>query len=334
VRARRARLAADALVRLGIRRHLRAHLAAERARGESARLADELRKGPIAPELETANLQHYELPPDFFRTVLGPRRKYSAALFASQGESLGSAEERMLWKTCERAELEDGMRVLDLGSGWGPFALFVAEHFPRCEVVALSSGKAQAEEILAACARGGLGRIEVHAADVDRFAPVGRFDRVVSVETFEHARNWELLLARIASWLYDDGKLFVHVFRHEKVAYRLEPEAGGWLARHLPSGGIMPAQSLLHAFERELAIEAEWSLSGTHYARTAEAWLANLDRNRERARESLVPVYGVRGAGRALQRWRLFFIACAELFAFRGGSEWGVGHYRLARRRS
>jgi len=324
----------DALVRFGIRRLLRARLAAERAHERGARLADGLRRGPIAVEVEAANAQHYELPPAFFDTVLGPRRKYSSALFASAGESLASAEERMLWKTCERAELEDGMRVLDLGCGWGAFALFAAEHFPRCEIVAVSNSKAQAEEILSACARRGLGRIEVRAADVNGFAPDGRFDRVVSVEMFEHMRNWELLLSRIASWLRDDGKLFLHVFRHEQLAYPFEDESrGDWLARHFFTGGIMPAQSLLHAFQLELAIEAEWSIAGTHYARTAEAWLANLDRNRARALESLEPVCGAAGARRALQRWRMFFMACAELFAFAGGTEWGVAHYRLARRR-
>src|SRR5262245_32708959 len=322
----------DPLIRAGIRRMLRARLTAEKARGRGAELAEALRHGPIAELVDLANAQHYEVPAEFFRAVLGPRRKYSCALFAHGRESLAVAEERMLAVTCERAELRDGMRVLDLGCGWGALSLFAAEHFPHAEIVAVSNSKSQREAILTECALRGVTNVEVRCADVNAFQPDGRFDRVISIEMFEHLRNWELALARIARWLGDGGKLFVHVFRHRELAYPFEVEgASDWLARHFFSGGIMPSQSLIRAFDRNLSVEAEWSISGTHCARTAEAWLANLDRERG-ALLALERAHGPREAARAFQRWRMFFLACAELFAFASGSEWGVAQYRLVPR--
>jgi cyclopropane-fatty-acyl-phospholipid synthase len=324
----------DSCVRFGIRRLLRARLAQERARHSPVALARALRLGALAVSADAANAQHYEVPAELFRLALGPRMKYSSAFFAGEGESLADAEERMLALTCERAELADGMRILDLGCGWGALSLYVAERFPHAEIVAVSNSKSQREAILGECAARGVTRIDVLTADVNRFAPDGRFDRVVSVEMFEHLRNWELALARIARWLGERGKLFLHVFRHRELAYSFEDEgASDWLARHFFSGGIMPSQSLVREFDRNLSVEAEWSIFGTHYARTAEAWLANLDRERADALRCLARVYGA-DAPRALARWRMFFMACAELFGFAGGSEWGVAQYRLTPRRS
>ncbi len=320
----------DALLRAGIRLQLLERLRDERERAGAdpaaaeARFADLLRASPIALAPDKANEQHYEVPAEFFARVLGPRRKYSCAYFGPD-DSLADAEELMLGLSTARAELRDGMRVLDLGCGWGALTLFVAERFPKTHVVAVSNSKSQREHIAAECARRGLARVEVVTADVARFEPEGRFDRVLSVEMFEHVRNWPALLERIASWLTPDGKLFVHVFCHRAFAYPFEDRGDGdWMARHFFSGGMMPSFGLMRRCAGALAIESDWRVSGMHYARTAEAWLANLDRERESALRLL-------GSARAVERWRLFFLAVAELFAFAGGQEWGVAHYRLSR---
>jgi cyclopropane-fatty-acyl-phospholipid synthase len=317
---------------------VRARLAAESARvaGDPARaerdFAGLLAASPIALVPEKANEQHYELPPEFFRAVLGPRLKYSCAYFAGPSTSLAEAEEKSLALLCERAGLGDGMRILDLGCGWGSLSLFAAERFPSARVVAVSNSKPQREHILAECARRGLDRIEVVTANVSDFEPAGRFDRVVSVEMFEHLRNWDALLARVARWLTPGGKLFVHVFCHRDLAYPYEVRGSDdWMARHFFSGGMMPSAGLIRRFARELHVEAEWRISGTHYARTAEAWLENLDRNRDTVLRTLRGAAGDREAARALGRWRLFFLAVAELFGTAEGAEWQVAQYLLSR---
>jgi len=329
----------DPLLRAGIRGLLRQRLreidvegrAAGGSRGEAVR---RLAREPVAAVPELANAQHYEVPPAFFRAVLGPRLKYSACLFERPGDDLARAEEAMLELTCRRAGVADGMRVLDLGCGWGSFALYAAEHFPGAQVVAVSNSKDQGESIRAACDRRGLRNLDVRTADVNDLDPVadggGRFDRIVSVEMFEHVRNWGELLGRAADWVRPDGRLFLHTFCHRDSTYFFEDRGSGdWMARHFFSGGIMPAADLVlwHA-DRWRPVD-QWLVSGLHYARTCEAWLARLDADRGDVREALG---GGPEAERALHRWRLFFLACAELFRFRGGREWFVQHVLLAPR--
>lgn len=331
-------LVPDPLVRFGIRRLLAARLRAERRRlpaDGTARLEAWRRataEGPLALSTDTANRQHYEVPPEFFRLVLGPRLKYSACLFPPGVEDLATAEEEMLALTAARARLEDGQRVLDLGCGWGSLALWIAERYPRSAVLAVSNSAPQGEFLRAEAARRGLGNVEHRVADINRLELDGGFDRIVSVEMFEHVRNYAALFSRLARWLAPGGKLFVHVFCHRELAYPFE-DAGpaDWMARHFFTGGVMPSADLLPAFAGELALEQRWLLSGLHYWRTAEAWLANLDRERARALEILAGVHGEREAPLWLERWRVFFLACAELFAYRDGAEWGVAHYRFGR---
>ncbi len=322
----------DAAIRRGIRALLRRRLrevhGADAAATRGALLAT-LAASPIALATDAANAQHYEVPAEFFGLALGPRRKYSACWFAP-GDDLARAEERMLALTCERAEIEDGMRILDLGCGWGSLTLWLAERYPRARVLAVSNSKSQREHVLGECARRGFGHVQVVTGDANRFEPEGRFDRVVSIEMFEHLRNWPRMLARVARWLEPEGRAFLHVFCHRDTPYLFEDRgASDWMARHFFSGGLMPSADLIDAFDRNLRVEARWSLGGVHYARTAEAWLRNLDASREPALEVLARAHGSAEARRALQRWRLFFLACAELFAFRSGREWGVAHYRL-----
>jgi cyclopropane-fatty-acyl-phospholipid synthase len=320
----------DWLVRMGIRRLLTARAREERSRQDhAARTADLVRAleaGPIALATDEANAQHYEVPASFFETVLGPRLKYSCCLYEGPRSTLREAEEAMLRLTCERAGLQNGMEVLDLGCGWGSLALWVAEKYPRCRVTALSNSTGQRRFIEGRARVRSLDNLRVITANMRDFTGDGEYDRVISVEMFEHMRNYEQLLARVAGWLRPEGKLFVHVFCHRSATYTFDVTGSNdWMARHFFTDGLMPSFDLFGHFDRDLVVRRRWQVDGQHYARTCEDWLKNLDANRD----ALLPLF--RGLADpphvVLQRWRMFFMACAELFAHAGGSEWFVGHY-------
>lgn len=328
----------DPLLRVGIRR-----LIADRARQIDlpnstahrdylAKFIAELKASPLAVHTHDANRQHYEVPAEFFAHVLGPHLKYSGCLWDTGAESLAAAEEQMLRLTCHRAEIDDGMRVLDLGCGWGSVALYIARRFPATHVTAISNSHSQREFIERRCRELDLNNVVAQTCDVVNFEPNEQFDRVVSVEMFEHFRNYAQLLENIAGWLHCDGKLFVHVFCHRDTPYFFETTgATNWMARNFFTGGTMPSDGLFHYFPKHLQVEAQWSVQGLNYARTCDAWLSRLDQHRRRILPILADVADAPPAKLAFQRWRLFFMACAELFRYRGGDEWYVSHYRFAK---
>jgi len=322
------------LVRHGIRRLLGERLAEERARHavraqRLAEWAEEMRRAPIALVPEKANAQHYEVPPAFFELVLGPRLKYSSAHYSDPSHTLEQAEEEMLSLTALRADLADGQDILELGCGWGSLTLWMAERFPRSRILAVSNSAPQREFVLGRARARALANVEVLTCDMNRFEAGRRFDRIVSVEMFEHMRNWEALLGRAAGWLRPDGRLFLHVFAHARFAYPFEVrDASDWMSAHFFSGGMMPSADLVEHLRTPLTVEQRWLVPGTHYARTSEDWLGNLERRRDEVLPILARIHGA-DAPRWYQRWRLFFLACAELFAYSGGAEWLVVHQRL-----
>lgn len=321
----------DQIVRWEIRRRLADRLRRETGRGVEEQseafqaLINQLKQSPIALATDTANEQHYEAPTEFFQLVLGRHMKYSGAYWPNDVHSLDDAELRMLRLYAERAGIEDGMSILDLGCGWGSLSLWLAETFPTCRITAVSNSQTQREYIESACRDRSLGNLQVHTQDVNNLSVEGTFDRIISIEMFEHVRNYAALLERIASLLSPDGRLFVHIFTHRTCAYPFEQD--DWIGRWFFTEGLMPSDDLLLHFQQNVQLLEHWRVDGRHYARTANAWLANMDANRDRILKIFESHYGPDDAGTWVNRWRIFFMACAELWGYSSGREWMISHY-------
>ncbi len=328
----------DAMIRAGIRRLCRQRLRdieAADLEASARRLSAFVREmdfSPVALVPELANEQHYEVPPSFFEAALGSHRKYSCCHWDENTRTLDQAEESALRISCERAGIEDGMAVLDLGCGWGSLSLWIARNYPSCTVTAVSNSAPQRQFIEREAAACGLTNLTVITADMNQFQAPGRYDRIVSVEMFEHMRNYRTLFARIHDWLLPGGRFFMHIFCHRSTPYEFIDEGDSdWMSRHFFSGGIMPSDDLPLHFQDRLQLVRRDRWNGKHYERTSNAWLENMDRNRDRVMPVFEQTYGREQAAKWFQRWRIFFMACAELFGLDDGREWYVSHYLFQR---
>jgi len=324
----------DPLIRLGIKRLCGQRLSdthtldADALEMSHQQWIDFLVKSPIAIVPEKANEQHYEVPPKFFEMILGASLKYSCGFWPKGISSLDDSESEMLRLTCKRAELGDGQDILELGCGWGSLTFYMAQNFPNSKITAVSNSNDQTKFIEKKCRKLRLNNIETINADMNNFAIDKEFDRVVSIEMFEHMRNYDELLKRISSWLNEKGKLFVHIFSHKEVSYPFEDKSNSdWMAREFFSGGQMPSHKLLMSFPGRMRVEASWRVDGTHYAKTSRAWLEKMDNNKMAVVEVFSSTYGEKSANTWFQRWRIFFMSCEVLFGYNRGSEWGVSHY-------
>jgi len=333
-------LVPDVLTRYGIRQLCRQRLVEEnindieKADLRFRRMLEELRQSPIAIETAAANEQHYEIPTRFFQLCLGKRLKYSSCFYKTGDETLDEAEVAMLGIYSERAELKDGQHILELGCGWGSLTLWMAEKYPNANITAVSNSATQRLHIEAVCRERGWQHVKVITCDVNTLElDANQFDRVVSVEMFEHMRNYQTLLNRISNWMKPEAKLFVHIFCHRYVMYPFETDGDdNWMGKYFFTGGIMPSADTLLHFQQDMSIQQRWLVSGEHYEKTSNHWLANQDANREEIMQIMKNTYGEKDAKRWFNRWRMFWLSCAELFGLEDGNEWLVAHYLFCKR--
>ncbi|WP_221032272.1 SAM-dependent methyltransferase [Actomonas aquatica] len=322
----------DALIRVGIRRLLAQRIRDEAGYDAAAYVADLKTRG-IAEQTAAANEQHYEVPTRFYQLCLGARLKYSGCFYPTGNESLDEAETHMLDLYAERGEFTDGQDILELGCGWGSITLYLAARYPDSHITAVSNSRTQKLHIDAEATRRGLTNVTVITADMNDFdITPASFDRVISIEMFEHMKNYQRLLAHVARWLRPGGKLFVHIFTHRELSYHfVARDATDWMSRYFFTGGQMPAHDLLSHFQDDLTLEAAWQVNGRHYQQTAEHWLQNMDRHRDEILPLFAETYGANQTTKWWVYWRVFYMACAELWGYRNGEEWLVSHYRFSK---
>ena len=324
----------DFLLRKGIRKLLRERLREENKGNPEAQkkhllaLVEELKNSPIAIEAKAANEQHYEVPTEFYQYCLGKNLKYSSCFYKDGVKDLTTAERDMLELTCERAELGEGMDILELGCGWGSLSLFMAAKFPKSSITAVSNSRTQKLFIDGEAKNRGIDNLTIITCDINSFSIDKKFDRVVSVEMFEHMRNYYELMKRISGWLKDSGKLFVHIFTHKTYAYKFEvKDDSDWMSKYFFTGGIMPSDELLFYFNDHLKKEQHWQVSGMHYSKTSEDWLKNMDAHKKEIVPLFEKTYGKENSIKWWSFWRIFYLACAELWGYNNGNEWIVSHY-------
>jgi len=324
----------DFLLRKGIRNLLAQRLKDEDKGGVEAQqehlaqIIAMLKASSIAVNTADANQQHYEVPTEFYQYCLGKHLKYSSGYWKPGVADIDTSERDMLLLTCERAELANGQNVLELGCGWGSLSLFMSAKYPKSTFTVVSNSRTQKIHIDEQARERGIKNLTVVTADMNTFAIDAKFDRVVSVEMFEHMRNYELLMRKVASFLKPDGKLFIHIFTHKEYAYLFEVnDETDWMSKYFFTGGIMPSDDLMFYFNDDLIVEKHWHVSGTHYAKTSEAWLKNMDAHKVQIMPLFEQTYGKDQAVKWWVYWRLFYLACAELWNYNQGNEWMVSHY-------
>jgi len=296
-----------------------------------------MNSSPVAPVPELANAQHYEVPAAFFSHCLGKHRKYSSCYWSKDTRNLDEAEALALKLTCEHATLDNKQQILELGCGWGSLTLWMGQHYPDSQITAVSNSNSQREYIMAEAKARGLQNINVITCDMNHFQPVEfgidhAFDRIVSVEMFEHMRNYRELYGRVHSWIKPGGRFFKQIFVHRLTPYAFEVAGeDDWMSQFFFSGGIMPSDDLPLRFQEKLKLLQLWRWDGTHYEKTANAWLENMDTNAEKVWPILESTYGKQDAEMWRNRWRIFYMSCAELFGLKNGQEWWVTHYLFER---
>lgn len=329
----------DFLIRIGIRRLLKQRLQDEKKENPEAqkkhllKLVEELKNSPIAIETKAANEQHYEVPTQFYQYCLGKHLKYSSGFWKDGVKDIDTSEKDMLDITCERAELQNGQEILELGCGWGSLSLFMSAKFPKSNFTVVSNSRTQKIYIDEQAKLRGINNLTVLTIDINNFSIDKKFDRVVSVEMFEHLRNYKLLFNKIASLLKDDGKMFVHVFTHKTYAYKFEvKDDTDWMSKYFFTGGIMPSNDLFSYFNDDLKIVNQWQVNGMHYSKTSEAWLQNMDKHKAEIIPLFKKTYGKENTTKWWVYWRIFYMACAELWGYNKGEEWMVVHYLFTKK--
>ena len=324
----------DFLIRYGIKLLLKRRLIdiksldCEKTDFSQMQMISRMQSSPIAINTDSANEQHYEVPQAFYKLILGSSYKYSCCHWSNEVHNLDDAEKEALDITCDRAQINNGMNVLDLGCGWGSLSLWIAEKFPECSVTSVSNSKSQHDFIHKQASLRNLNNIKVIVADMNDFKIDQKFDRIISLEMFEHMKNYQKLYHRISKWLSDDGLFLMHIFCHKSSPYDfVDKGPNDWMSRYFFTGGIMPSDDLPLFFQESLLIKHRWRWSGEHYAKTSNAWLENMDKRKAKILPIIESTYGRENMQKWWQRWRIFFMSCAELFAFNGGQEWYVNHY-------
>jgi cyclopropane-fatty-acyl-phospholipid synthase len=324
----------DFLIRRGIRQLLDQRLreenkgSAEAQQEHFMQLVRELESSDVAVNTKDANEQHYEVPTRFYQYCLGKHLKYSSGYWKPGVTDIDTSERDMLELTCQRAQLGNDMDVLELGCGWGSLSLFMSEKFPGSRFTVVSNSRTQKTYIDEQAEKRGIKNLTVITADMNVFTIDRQFDRVVSVEMFEHMRNYKKLMAKVAGFLKQGGRLFVHIFTHKEHAYKFEvKDETDWMSKYFFTGGIMPSDHLLLYFNDHFAIKEHWRVSGMHYHKTSEAWLRNMDRHRKEIMPLFEETYGKEHALKWWVYWRIFYMACAELWGYNNGNEWMVSHY-------
>jgi cyclopropane-fatty-acyl-phospholipid synthase len=329
----------DRLIRFGIRILLRQRLneinnvAGSNLSAYQASFIEMMNSSTIAIETDLANEQHYEVPAEFFKLTLGRYLKYSCCFYEKENTDLEQAERRALEITLERAQLINGQDILELGCGWGSLSLYMAQYYPNSKITAISNSSSQKEFIEQEAKKLNLDNLKVITADMSSFQVDKQFDRIVSVEMFEHMRNYKILYERISNWLKPEGLFFKHIFTHRDTPYEFTVKSeSDWMSRYFFSGGMMPSADLPSYFNDHLELVSQWQWSGIHYARTCDHWLKKTDQHKTKIISLFNETYGHNTANVWFNRWRIFYMSCSELFAFKHGNEWLVSHYLMRRK--
>ena len=330
----------DFLIRFGVKILLRNKIKnqkipnIEKRQSKKVEFVNNLKNQPIAIKTSEANEQHYELPPSFFEEILGDRLKYSCGYWdeflppSDCANKLNQSEEAMLELTCSRADIKNGQKILDLGCGWGSLSIYMAENYPESKITALSNSSTQIEYINSIAKEKELDNLKAVIADINTYKSNNTFDRIISIEMFEHMRNYEALMSKLSKLLRNKGKLFIHIFSHHTYPFAyVNKSSSDWMARYFFAGGTMPSQDLLHYFLEDFHLENQWAVSGKHYKQTLEAWLYKMDNKKETIWPIFLEVYGKKEAKKWWNYWRTFFLSCAEFFGMNEGNEWFISHY-------